>query len=140
VYNVALVEGTRFGDLELRVMLKAVAGEIDRGGGLVWRAKDARNYYIARYNPLEANFRVYKVVDGVREQLGTAEAAVPDGWRALRVRMKGDDIECELDGSVRLHARDATFRDAGAIGFWTKADARTRFDDLVARELKPGID
>ena len=28
---------------------------------LVPRAKDSKNYYIARYNPLEDNFRVYKV-------------------------------------------------------------------------------
>ena len=28
---------------------------------LVRRAKDSKNYYIARYNPLEDNFRVYKV-------------------------------------------------------------------------------
>ena len=33
--------------LDLSVRLKAVAGEIDRGGGLVWRAKDEKNYYIA---------------------------------------------------------------------------------------------
>jgi hypothetical protein len=135
VYNLALLQGTSFGDLELGVKLKAIAGEIDQGGGLVWRARDARNYYVARWNPLEGNFRVYKVVEGVRTQLGTAEVPAEAGWRALRVRMRGDDIECELDGRTWLHARDATFREPGAVGLWTKADARTRFDDLVAREL-----
>jgi prepilin-type processing-associated H-X9-DG protein len=33
---------------------------------LIWRAKDARNDYIARYNPLEDNVRVYKVEGGER--------------------------------------------------------------------------
>ncbi len=65
-FNVALVEGTSYKDVDLSVRLSAVAGEIDRGGGLVWRAKDKKNYYICRYNPLEDNFRVYKVVDGKR--------------------------------------------------------------------------
>ena len=60
-FNVALVEGTSYKDVDLSVKLRAVAGEIDRGGGVVWRAKDKKNYYIARYNPLEDNFRVYKV-------------------------------------------------------------------------------
>src|SRR5438105_4553399 len=39
-FNVALVEGTRYKDLDVSVKMKAVAGETDRGGGLVWRARD----------------------------------------------------------------------------------------------------
>jgi hypothetical protein len=35
--------------------MKAVAGKEDQGGGLVWRAMDSNNYYVARYNPLEDN-------------------------------------------------------------------------------------
>lgn len=46
---------------------------IDQGGGVVWRARDSKNYYIARYNPLENNFRVYKVEAGRRVQLGTSD-------------------------------------------------------------------
>ncbi len=61
-FNVVLAAGTSYKDLDLSVKLKAVAGDIDRGGGVVWRAKDKNNYYICRYNPLEDNFRVYKVV------------------------------------------------------------------------------
>lgn len=133
VFNVALLDGTSFADFDMSVKLKAVAGEIDQGGGLVWRAGDASNYYIARYNPLEDNFRVYKVVAGQRTQLGSAKAAPTPGWHTVRVRMKGDAIECDLDGKVRLEAKDATFQGAGRIGFWTKADARTQFDDLSVR-------
>ena len=44
--------------------VKATAGRIDQGGGVVWRYQDAKNYYICRYNPLEDNLRVYKIVDG----------------------------------------------------------------------------
>ena len=29
-------------------------------------AARAKNYYLGRYNPLEENFRVYKVVEGDR--------------------------------------------------------------------------
>ena len=55
-------------DVDLAVSFKAVAGKIDQGGGPVWRYKDAKNYYIARVNPLEDNYRLYKVVDGERIQ------------------------------------------------------------------------
>ena len=65
-FNVALSRARSYKDLDLSVRLKAVAGEVDRGGGVVWRAKDKNNYYICRYNPLEDNFRVYKVEDGKR--------------------------------------------------------------------------
>ena len=33
--------------------------ERDQGGGSIWRAQDRDNYYIARWNRLEDNFRVY---------------------------------------------------------------------------------
>lgn len=65
-FNVTLVTDTNYRDVDLSVRMKAIAGTIDQGGGLVWRAKDAKNYYIARYNPLEDNYRVYKVVNGRR--------------------------------------------------------------------------
>ena len=74
-FNVALVEGTSYKDVDLSVRLRAVAGEVDRGGGVVWRAKDKKNYYICRYNPLEDNFRVYKVEDGKRTMFKNAKHA-----------------------------------------------------------------
>lgn len=46
-FNVTLVEGTNFKDIDLSVRLKAVEGKLDQGGGLVWRTNDKSNYYIA---------------------------------------------------------------------------------------------
>jgi hypothetical protein len=132
VFNVALVDGTNARDVDISVKLKAIAGEIDQGGGLVWRARDAKNYYIARFNHLEDNFRVYKVVDGKRSPpFQNAEVKHHDGWTTLRVTMKGDHIECYLDGRKYLGVRDTTFPEAGKIGVWSKADAQSQFDDLT---------
>ena len=134
-FNVALVAGTSARDLDLSVRLRPVAGKEDQGGGLVWRVKDARNYYIARYNPLEENFRVYKVVDGVRTMFQDAKTPSAEGWRTVRVVMTGDHIECSLDGKKLLDVRDATFPDAGRVGLWSKSDAQTYFDDLTLRPI-----
>jgi hypothetical protein len=134
VYNIALVGAPEAKDVDLAVRFLAVSGEIDRGGGLVWRAKDAKNYYVARYNPLEDNLRLYTVVDGKRTQLRSADVPHSAGWHTLRVTMKGDQIACCYDGKKSLEARDSTFPDAGRIGLWSKADARTQFDDLTLRE------
>jgi hypothetical protein len=133
VFNVLLADGAGR-DVELSVALRAQQGEIDQGGGLVWRAQDGASYYIARWNPLESNVRAYKVVAGKRQQLASADVELdPRAWHTLAVRMRGELIECELDGRQLLEARDATFAGAGRVGLWTKADARTLFDDLVLK-------
>ena len=73
VFNITLASDTNAKDVDLSVRMKAIAGETDQGGGLVWRAKDAKNYYLARYNPLEDNYRLYKVVDGKRTLIQNAD-------------------------------------------------------------------
>jgi len=133
-FNVTLVQGTSYKDIDLSVRLKAVAGDIDRGGGLVWRAKDSKNYYIARYNPLEDNFRVYKVQDGRRTRFQSAKLPGDDNWHMLRVTMVGTKIVCYLDGQKYLEVEDATFSQEGKIGLWSKADAQSYFDDLTVSE------
>ena len=129
-FNVALRDAF-CRNIDIRVHLRAVAGELDRGGGVLWRAKDAKNYYIARYNPLESNFRVYKVEAGKRTQFATADVPGDDKWHTLRVTMIDDRIVCSLDGKKYLEIRAGTFPEAGGGGLWTKSDARTYFDDLV---------
>jgi hypothetical protein len=132
VFNLCVAEDTKFKDIDLGVDFKAVKGEKDQGGGLVWRYQDANNYYIVRMNPLEDNYRVYKVIGGKRIQLETKEGLkVPVGeWHTLRVTMKDDQIECYLDGKKQLEAKDNAITDAGKVGLWTKADARSLFDDF----------
>jgi hypothetical protein len=138
LFNLCVAEKGRFGNnVVLSVALKAVEGQLDQGGGVVWLYQDANNYYVTRYNPLEDNFRVYKVVAGKRTQLATVEGikTVP-GWHTIRVTHSGADITCTLDEKHQLKVADATFAKAGLVGLWTKADARTRFDRFEAREGK----
>jgi hypothetical protein len=130
-FNVTLVEGTSYRDLDLSVRMRAVEGELDQGGGLVWRARDKNNYYIARYNPLEDNFRVYKVERGKRTQFQSAKLPGDKAWHTLRVTMTGSKITCYLDGRKYLEAEDTTFPEAGKVGLWSKADAQSYFDDLA---------
>lgn len=130
LFNLCVAEDTKYKDVEVAVAFKAVKGQIDQGGGIVWRYQDANNYYVARYNPLESNYRVYKVVAGKRIQLETKEGLkVPAGeWHTLKIKMTGDQIECSLDDKKELEAKDTTIKDAGKVGLWTKADAQTHFD------------
>jgi hypothetical protein len=131
VFNITLVADTNARDVDLSVRMKAVAGVTDQGGGLVWRAADAKNYYLARFNPLEDNYRLYKVVDGKRTLIQNVDIAYSDGWHTLRITMTGDQIASFYDGKKALDARDTTFPAAGKIGLWSKADAQSQFDDLT---------
>lgn len=138
MFNLCLADGTGFTDVEVTVAFKAVKGEKDQGGGIVWRYRDANNYYVARFNPLEDNYRLYHVADGKRTQIGGKEElkAKAGEWHTLTVRMVGETITCSLNGKVQIEAKDKTFTKSGQVGLWTKADARTYFDDFRATETK----
>ncbi len=137
-YNLAVVEKIAVKDVDLSVKLRANGGKNDQGGGLVWRYKDEKNYYVCRINPLEGNFRLYKVVDGKRTQLQSADVNTESGkWYILRVMMTETQIICYLHGQKLLEATDDTFKDAGQVGLWTKADAATSFDIVSATSIAP---
>jgi hypothetical protein len=136
-FDVIVKDDTDYQDLEIEVDFKGVKGEEDQGGGPVWRYQDADNYYIARANPLEDNYRVYKVVDGNRKQLASASFDIPTGeWHKIKIRMIANHIVCFYDGEKFLDVKDDTFKESGKVGLWIKADAVTWFDDLKIAALK----
>jgi len=138
VYNVAMADGTSYGDVDVRARVRADRGKVDQGGGVIWRCQDAKNYYICRYNPLEANFRVYHVIDGHRTQLQSVDVATQPGrWYSVRAKMIGDHILCFLDGKKLLDVRDNAIPTPGMVGLWTKADASTSFDNVAVRNATP---
>jgi hypothetical protein len=120
-----------FKDFDLSVKFKTVSGEVDRTAGLVFRLKDANNYYVAQVNALEDKFRLYHVAAGKKHPFAGANFAVSSReWHELRIECVGDKIICHFDGVKKIEATDETFRDAGKVGLWTKADSVTYFDDL----------
>jgi hypothetical protein len=130
-FNVNWTPQPGFQDGRIAVAVRADEGVVDQGGGPMWRVQDANNYYVCRWNPLESNYRVYVVKDGVRRQLATAMVeGAPRTWHRLEAEHAGDRIVCWFDGKKLLETSDGTIPAAGGIGLWTKADARTSFDDL----------
>lgn len=136
-YPLALKDGTSIKDGAVEVSFKAVAGSEDRAAGLVWRVKDANNYYVVRANALEDNVVLYKTVNGTRTPLDIVgrkggygvTVSVPAGrWHTLRVEFAGNRFKAFYDGKAVFDVEDATFPDAGQVGLWTKADSVTVFD------------
>ncbi len=137
-FPLAIAEGTSYKDLALSVKFKAISGTVDQGAGLLFRLKDKDNYYVVRANALENNFRLYHVVNGRRIQFAGANFKVSSqAWHEIKVEARGEEFKCYYDGQLKFTAKDGTFKEAGKVGLWTKADSVIYFDDLTARELGP---
>jgi hypothetical protein len=135
-FPVAVADEPSVQDLALSVKCKPVSGHVDQACGLVFRYRDANNYYLTRANALEGNVRFYFVKDGRRKQLASWSGEVRSGvWHSLRVEARGDHFEIDWDGTRVIDSRDETFSDAGKVGLWTKADSVTYFDDLSVARL-----
>lgn len=130
-------------DVAASTWIKSQGGKQDQGGGLAWRIQSlegpqADNYYLARWNPLEENFRVYVVKSGVRTQLASANVkADPALWHAVSIAHVGRRIEAVFDGGARLFVEDGTFPAGGLVALWTKADAASAFDDVSIADATP---
>ncbi len=123
--KVAFLNGT------ITLRFRANHGVIDQGGGIAWRVQDADNYYIARFNPLEDNFRFYIVRDGIRTEISSGEIKLEKGWHTMKITQQGTLFRGFIDGKELLYAKDDRLRKKGGVGIWTKADAMTSFDDLT---------
>ncbi len=55
---------------------------------------------------------------------------VPNQWHTLRVEFQATHFAVTVDGKKALDWDDETFKDAGKVGVWTKADSVTLFDDF----------
>lgn len=130
-FNLCYTKETQFSDGTVSVRFKANSGRIDQGGGIMWRVQDDDNYYVARFNPLEDNFRFYIVKNGNRREIASADLSLSRGWHEMKIVQKGAQFEGNIDGKRYLQARDRRLTQSGGVGVWTKADALTSFDDLT---------
>jgi hypothetical protein len=144
-YPLLLKNDTSIRDGFVEVKFKAIAGSQDRAAGIVWRAKDANNYYVTRANALEDNVVLYKTVNGVRTPLdivgrrggyGTGVKVPANIWHSLRIDFKASRFVVSYDGKQLFEVEDSTFTDAGMVGLWTKADSVTLFDEIIYGETK----
>jgi hypothetical protein len=144
-YPLLLKNDTNIKDGFVEIKFKAIAGSEDRAAGIVWRSRDANNYYVVRANALEDNVVLYKTVKGTRSSLDIVgrkggygvNVAVPSGtWHTLRVGFKASRFTVSFNGKQLFEVEDSTFTDAGKVGLWTKADSVTLFDEVTYGETK----
>ncbi len=139
-FPVCIKNDTDLKDGFVEVKFKPVSGKEDQAGGVIWRARDANNYYIFRANANENNAVLYKTVNGKRSPLdivgrkggyGVKETVASGQWHTLRVEFAGNRFKAYYDGKHLFDVEDTTFTEAGKVGVWTKADSVTLFDDFT---------
>jgi Domain of Unknown Function (DUF1080) len=137
-FPVCIKDDTKIKDGFVEVKFKPAAGkyvgkaglEMERGqaGGIIWRCKDADNYYIAYANALEDRVTFYHTIGASSKSAKTKVA--PGVWHTLRADFQGNHFTVTFDGRKVIEADDATFSDAGKVGVCTKAESVTFFDDF----------
>jgi hypothetical protein len=136
-YPVCIKDDTILKDGSVEVKFKAISGKEDQAAGLIWRCKDADNYYVARANALEDNVTIYHTIAGKRTEKKRAKLKVaPNQWHTLHVDFRGNEFKVSFNGKPALDWQDDTFKDAGKVGLWTKADSVTLFDDFRYESAK----
>lgn len=139
-FPVAILDKPIFQNGEISVRLKPVSGKEHQSGGLVFRFRDANDYYVVRASALENNLVVYKV-DGGRWTPLRPKGAPANGWAVhhpvpvnswsiLKVAFKGPVFSVYFNHRRLLQVEDRSYGGPGKVGLWTKGDSLTYFDDF----------
>jgi hypothetical protein len=140
VYPMALKNDVLIRNGFVEVGFKTLPGFKNHAAGVVWRAQDAHNCYLARADALKNNLVVYKIVDGLRKPLdivgraggyGVTLLARAGVWHTLRVEFIGSRFKVWFNRKALFEVEDATFAKPGQVGLWTKSDGATLFDGFA---------
>src|SRR5258708_20974557 len=118
-FPLAIFENAHLANGSISVKFKAMSGAVDQAAGLVWRYRDADNYYIVRANALEDNIVLYKVQNGQR--LALAPRGTPSktygvkhhipkrSWNILAVNFEANVFSVSFGGENLFEVVDSTF-------------------------------
>jgi len=129
---ICLFEDNEFGDFTYSVRVRIDGGAFRQIAGIVFRAKNEKNFYALLINSIDGKILMIKVVDGkqVTSWSSLSELNLPKNhWHALRVVCKSDQFSCYHNGVMINNA--SPFSDSeqlkGKIGFITFRDTTASF-------------
>lgn len=95
---------------------------VQSGFGLIGRVVSANTYLMVTPETGGANFRLYKIASGTATQLALAPAPTTvyaSSWARLRMVLRGNRIQCALDGQNLIHY-DLSVADAAIFASGTR--------------------
>jgi hypothetical protein len=125
-------------DVYVSTRFMTISGKIDQAAGVLVRFRSADDHYAVRASALENNVKLYRVVAGTREMIGSMEVNVSDqAWHTLGIAARDDRFTVFFDSRELFVATDRRFPDpAGNVGLWTQADSLTLFENLNIGSLE----
>jgi hypothetical protein len=121
----------KFDDFTFSTRIKIVGGAMAQMGGVVFRYKDPKNYYVLVASVIDKHFWFFKIVNGVRSDrlIGPAINISKDEWHDISVNCDGNHINCLFDGKQIIPMLTDDSFSSGKVGFWTKSDSVVYFTD-----------
>ena len=124
-------------DVYVSTRFMTISGKIDQAAGVFVRFRSPDDYYAARASALENNVKLYRVIAGRREMIGSMEIDVSgQTWHTLGIAARDDRLTVFLNGKELFVATDRRFPGpAGKVGLLTEADSTTLFESLEIGSL-----
>lgn len=136
-YPICLYDGIRTLNADVAVSFATMSGKIDQVAGIVLRATDTGNYYLARASAKDNTVTLARFVGGTGTDMTSASVKVPSGaWQTLRFKIDRDQLTVFLNDRQVLNWTDNRHTREGRVGLWTRADSVTMFDDLSITVLR----
>lgn len=128
---ISLYEGEEFGDFTFSTRVRIDSGAFRQMAGIVFRAKDTKNFYSIALDSIERKVKLIKVVDA-KEVTSWETAEKPtlskNEWHTLRVVCKANQFSCYYNG---VDINKGPFSDSeqlkGKVGFITFLDTTAGF-------------
>ena len=112
-------------------LIQVVVGDVVAGSGVVFRFGDTENHWALLAAPAVARWNLVKTVNGERTDVESYGPARVDAGTALIIRLDGDQIEIEIDGTVVGDVRDPDLADRNAVGFFIPDGGQASFDQII---------
>ena len=128
------VVGTEGADGTVQVAMSQVAN----GAGIVFRYKDALNYWSFTAAPAFATWSIERVTDGKPANIGNTGLSPVKPGTVATVRLKGDVMQFLINGRQMKEIKDPAFQEATRVGLIARspAAARARWDRFLADMVK----
>ncbi len=140
-FHLLLADGLVYDYVDVTTRFRALtAGATGAGtGGLVFRYRDAKNFYAAVIDLAASSLEVVKVTDGQVQGLAMEPVKPsPSPWHYLRVKhdtiLSKDAMEVWFDGKIIFSTWDKE-RFGGQIGLVSKGTGPLGFDNIHAIRL-----
>jgi hypothetical protein len=139
-FPLAILDRISMRDGDLSVRLKPVSGLHDQVGGLVFRYRDEKNYYVVRADAMGDDVALYRVENGRHVPIlprGMPPSSfevkhnIPaNAWQILKVSFRGNQFQVYVNHRRLFQAQDSAYVGPGKVGLCTAADSVTYFNDF----------